>query len=98
MRKHRRTSHWTGKYPPGSPAEWIADGHVTCCVHCLSGRCDRRMVDLPLARLPLDQPWSEVGWRFVCTACGVAGAVNITPNWHDMKGRAAPFTPGWRAP
>jgi hypothetical protein len=24
--------------PPGGPADWIADGHVTCCVQCLRRR------------------------------------------------------------
>jgi hypothetical protein len=39
---------------------------------------------------------TNVGWRFVCTACGFAGSVNITPNWHDRKRGRAPFQVGWR--
>ena len=96
MVERRRSSHWTGKYPPGGPAEWLAHGHVTCCVHCLSGEFDRRMVDVRLDTLPQDLPWSVVGWRFVCKQCGAAGSVNITPNWHDMQGRSRPFSPGWQ--
>ena len=69
--------------------------HVTCCVQCLSGECSKRTVDVRLDTLPQDQPWSVVGWCFVCEACGYAGSVNITPNWHDMPERKAPFTPGW---
>lgn len=79
----RRYTRWAGHYPPGSPAEWLANGHATCCVHCLSGDCDRRMVDFRLDLLPQDQPWSVIGWHFVCKQCGAAGSVNITPNWHD---------------
>jgi hypothetical protein len=90
----RRYTRWAGKYPPRSPAEWVADGQVTCCVQCLSGECRQRMVDVRLDTLPQDQPWSVVGWRFVCKACGYAVSVNITPNWNDMPTRRAPFTPG----
>jgi hypothetical protein len=79
---------------PGGPAEWLADGHVTCSVQCLSGECDRRMVDVRLDTLPQDQPWSRVGWCFVCKQCGAAGSVNIVPNWHD---RATAFSVGRRA-
>ena len=96
MAQGRRYTRWAGNYPPGSPAEWLADGHVTCCVQCLSGECDRRMVDVPLDGLPQDEPWSRVGWRFVCKVCGAGGSVNITPNWHDMTERRMPFTSGWR--
>ena len=49
------------------------------------------MVDVRLGDLPQDQPWSRVGWRLVCKVCGVAGAVHVTPNWHDMGGRV-PFS------
>jgi len=31
-RKHRLNS-----YPPRSPAEWLAEGHVTCSIQCLNG-------------------------------------------------------------
>jgi len=31
--------------------------------------------------LPQDRPWSQIGWRLVCTECGAAGSVNIVPNW-----------------
>jgi hypothetical protein len=54
------------------------------------------MADVRLDALPLDQPWSRVGWRFVCKQCGAAGSVNITPNWHDRVNDRAPFTSGWR--
>jgi hypothetical protein len=50
------------------------------------------MVDVRLDALPQDQPWSVVGWRFICKECGTAGSVNITPNWHDMKRRNTPFS------
>lgn len=79
----------SGHYPPRSPAEWLAEGHVTCSIQCLNGRCDRR-VDVPLDRLPQDQPWSSVGLRLVCSACGAAGSVHIVPNWHDSRGQVRP--------
>jgi hypothetical protein len=75
----------------------LADGHVSWCVQCLSGQCDRRTVDVRLDALPQDQPWSRVGWRFVCKICGVGGSVNITPNWHDRVNSRTPFTAGWRS-
>jgi hypothetical protein len=31
----RRYTKWAGRFPPGSQAEWIADGHVTANVRCL---------------------------------------------------------------
>ncbi|WP_176731424.1 hypothetical protein [Bradyrhizobium elkanii] len=55
------------------------------------------MVDVRLDMLPQDRPWSRVGWCLVCKECGAAGAVNIVPNWHDMIGRAVPFSPGWNS-
>lgn len=64
-----RYTQWAGNYPPGSPAEWLASGHTACTVYCLSGECDRRMVDVRLDTLPQDQPSSRVGWRFVCKPC-----------------------------
>jgi len=33
------------------------------------------MVNVRLDTLPRDQPWSVVGWRFVCKVCGLAGSV-----------------------
>lgn len=54
------------------------------------------MVDVRLDALPQDQPWSRVGWRLVCKVCGVAGAVHVTPNWHDLGGRV-PFSENWRS-
>ena len=33
-----RHARWTGKYPPGGPAEWLADGHVTCNIQCSGGK------------------------------------------------------------
>ncbi|MET4607565.1 hypothetical protein ABIB90_007069 [Bradyrhizobium sp. JR4.1] len=71
----RRFMKWAGHYPPRSPAEWLAEGHVTCNIQCLNGRCDRR-VDVRLETLPQDQPWSSVGLRMVCSACGAAGSVH----------------------
>jgi hypothetical protein len=62
----------------------VADGHVTCNIQCLNGRCDRR-VDVRLDTLPQDQPWARVGLRLVCSACGAAGSVHIVPNWHDQS-------------
>jgi hypothetical protein len=53
------------------PAEWLADGHVTCSIQCLNGRCDRR-ADVRLDTLPQDQPWARVGLRMVCSACSAA--------------------------
>jgi hypothetical protein len=91
--RSRRAFRWAGKYPPGGPADWIADGHVTCNIQC---RCDRRMVDVRLDTLPQDQPWSVVGRRLVCKKCGVEVLVHIVPNWHDRIGKAVPFTRHWK--
>ena len=33
---------WTGKYPPGGPAEWLDDGHVTCRISDPQYRCRHR--------------------------------------------------------
>jgi hypothetical protein len=42
----------SGNYPPGSPAEWLAEGYVTCNIQCHGG-CDR-LVDVRLDTLPQD--------------------------------------------
>ena len=86
----------TGNYPVGTPAKWIADGHVTCNIQCSGGKCDRRMVDVRLDTLPLDLPWSTIARRLVCKKCGTAGSVNIVPNWHDRTAAAVPFTKHWK--
>jgi hypothetical protein len=90
----QRNARWTGKYPPGGPAEWLADGHVTCNIQCHGG-CDR-MVDVRLDTLPQKLPWSQIGSRLVCKQCGAAGSVNIVPNWHDRAGHAVPFPKRWK--
>ncbi|MGY4289049.1 hypothetical protein ACVWXO_008269 [Bradyrhizobium sp. LM2.7] len=72
---------------PRSPAEWLAEGHVTCSIQCLNGRCNRG-VDVRLDALPQDQPWSRIGLRLVCAACDAAGSVHIVPNWHDSRGKS----------
>ena len=82
--------------PTRRPAEWLADGHVTCNIQCSGCNCDRRMVDVRLDTLPQDQPWSVVGRRLVCKQCGTAGSVHIVPNWHDRAGQAVPFTKHWK--
>jgi hypothetical protein len=91
-----RQRPWTSRYPPRSPADWIADGHVTCSIQCSSGKCRHRMVDVRLDALPQHQPWTTIGRRLICKRCGVVGAANIVPNWHDMRGRAVPFTRQWK--
>jgi hypothetical protein len=68
MLARKRRGRWSGQYPPGSPAEWLAYGHVTCSISCLSGDC-RNVVDVRLETLP-DQPWSRIGRNLICTACG----------------------------
>jgi hypothetical protein len=78
-----------------SPAEWLAEGHVTCSIPCLNGVCTH-MVDVRLDTLPQDQPWSRVGRNLICTECGAPGAVNIVPNWHDRRGQAIPFSKDWK--
>jgi hypothetical protein len=40
--------------------------------------------------------WSRVGPALLCTECGVPGAVNIVPNWHDRIGHALPFSRKWK--
>lgn len=92
MALQRSTDGW----PLGTPAEWIADGHVTCNVQCSSGRCRHRMVDVRLDTLPRDLPWSTIARRLLCTQCGTAGSVHIVPNWHDRNGAAMPFTKHWK--
>jgi hypothetical protein len=93
MATQRRHSRSTEKYPPGGPAEWLADGHVTCNIQCSGGNCDRRMVDVRLATLPHGLRWSTIVRRLVCKECGTAGSVNIVPNWHDRP--ATPYhSPG----
>jgi len=71
------------RYPLGGPADSIKRGHVTSTVQCLAGAC-KRLVDIPLATLPQDQPWSRIGPAMICTECGEPGRVTMTPNWHDM--------------
>jgi hypothetical protein len=92
--RRRKYTKWSGDFPPYSPADWLADGHVTCSIRCLNGDC-KHLVDVRLDTLPQDRPWSRIGWCLVCSDCGAAGSVNIKPNWHDMKGHAAPFSSGW---
>jgi hypothetical protein len=29
----RRYTRWAGDFPPGSPADWVAGGHVTCNIN-----------------------------------------------------------------
>jgi hypothetical protein len=70
-------------YPPAGPGAWLQRGHVTCHVMCLAPHCTHR-VDVALATLPQDQPWSRIGPAMLCSECGEPGRVNITPNWHDM--------------
>jgi hypothetical protein len=92
----QRRSRSTDKYPLGTPTKWIADGHVTCNIQCSGGKCDRRMVDVRLDALPQDLPWSTIARRLVCKECGVAGSVNIVPNWHDTKNVSVPFSKSWK--
>jgi hypothetical protein len=92
----QRHARSTDKYPLGSAAEWIADGHATCNIQCSGGKCDRRMVDVRLDTLPQNLPWSTISRRLVCRECGTAGSVNIVPNWHDKAGHALPFTKHWK--
>jgi hypothetical protein len=94
MASQRKRS--TDKYPLGTPAKWIADGHVTCHIQCSGGKCDRRMVDVRLDTLPQHLPWSTIARRLVCNECGTAGSVNIVPNWHDRAGQAVPTTRHWK--
>ena len=88
MASQRPRSRRTDKYPPGGPAEWLADGHVTCNIQCSGGKCDRRMVDVRLDALPQDLPWSTIGSRLVCKECGIAGSVHIVPT--GMTGSPLP--------
>jgi hypothetical protein len=84
----------TDKYPLGTPAKWIAHGHVTCNIQCSGGKC--RMVDVRLDTLPQHLPWSAIARRLVCKECGTAGSVHIVPNWHDRTGAPVPFTKHWK--
>jgi hypothetical protein len=56
----------TSKFPLDSPAEWIADGHVTCNIQCSGGKCHQRMVNVRLDTLPQNLPWSQIGRRQSC--------------------------------
>jgi len=98
MALQRPPSRWTRKYPLGGPAEWLADGHVTCNIQCSAGKCDRRMVDVRLDPLPQDLPWSTISRRLVCKQCGAAGPVHIVPNWHARTSAPVPFTRHWKDP
>ena len=93
VRTRKKPGRWAGRYPPGSPAEWVAGGHVTCSIGCLNGAC-KHVVDVRLDTLPQDQPWSRVGRNLLCTGCGAPGAVNIVPNWYDRVERVLPS--GWK--
>jgi hypothetical protein len=92
----QRRARSTDSYPLGTPAESIADGHVTCNIQCSGGKCDRRMVDVRLDTLPQGLPWSTIARRLVCKQCGTVGSVNIVPNWNDRIGSAVPFTRHWK--
>jgi hypothetical protein len=89
----RRYTKWSGHYPPGSPAEWIAEGHVTCHIQCHGG-CGRS-VDV---RLDAPAPRSAVVTRRLAPRLhGLRRRrMNIVPNWHDKAGHAVPFTKGWK--
>jgi hypothetical protein len=94
MAMHQRS---TDSLPLGTPGSWIAEGHVTCSIQCSARTGDRRVsVDLRLATLPQDLPWSAIARRLVCKACGTAGSVNIVPNWHDRTAAPVPFTKHWK--
>ena len=84
------------EYPPGSPAEWLADGHVTAAssVRAVSAITAWSTSDWTL--LPQDLTWSSIGRRLLCKECGAAGSVHIVPNWHDRDGHAVPFTKHWK--
>jgi hypothetical protein len=92
IRTRRKPGRWSGRYSPRSPAEWLAEGPVTCPIRFLNGDC---MVDVRLDTLPLGRPWSRIGPNLFCTDRGAPGAMNIVPNWHDMPSRSAPFRKGW---
>jgi hypothetical protein len=70
-------------YPPGGTGAWRQRGHIISTVQCLAPYCTHR-VDVPLATLPQEQPWSRVGPAMLCSECGEPGRVNITPNWRDV--------------
>jgi hypothetical protein len=44
----------TDNFPLGTPAQWIAVGHVTCNIQCSARTCARPMVDVRLETLPQD--------------------------------------------
>jgi hypothetical protein len=74
VRTRKKPGRWFGNYPPDSPAEWLAEGHVTCSIRCLNGDC-KRAVDVRLDTVPQDQPWSRIGpkpalHRMRSTWCG----------------------------
>src|SRR6266487_7139416 len=55
------------------------------------------MVDVGLDALREDQPWSRMNWRLVCRQSGLAGSVNIVPNWHDCRAGTHRFRPDGRS-
>jgi hypothetical protein len=61
----QRHARSTDNFPLGTPAKWLAEGHVICNIQCSGGKCDRRMVDVRLDT-PQDLPWSTIGLRLVC--------------------------------
>ena len=86
----------TRNFPLGTPAQRIAEGHVTCNIQCSARRCARRMVDVRLDTLPQDLPWSMIARRLVCKEWGQQVLWNIVPNWHDRVASAIPFTKHWK--
>ena len=84
-----------GNLPMESPAEMLADGHVTCSISCLNGDC-RHAANIRLSTLPKDQHWPRIRRRLLCVGCGSRDTVNVTPNWHDRIGHAIPFTREWK--
>jgi hypothetical protein len=95
IRTRKTPRRWSGHYSPRSPAEWLAEGHVTCWIQCLNGDC-KYQADVRLDTVPQDRPWSRIGPNLLCTECGAPGAVNIVPNWHDREGHAVPFSKDWK--
>ena len=84
-----------GNPPIESPAEMLADGHVTCSISCLNGHC-RHEAMVRLDTLPQDQHWPRIGVGFAAPHAAQKAAVNIIPNWYDRIGHATPFTREWK--
>jgi hypothetical protein len=86
----------TDNFPLGTPAQWIAEGHVTCNIQCSARTWSRRMVDVRLETLPQDLPWSMMARRLVCKECGHSRFCEHRAELARPVSQRHPFTKHWK--